>query len=61
MVEFKKILLSETYWRPIGERPFGDPSETFQRPIGDQLKTHQRLTCPIGDPPEINMPDWRPI
>ena len=33
----------------------------FRRPIRDLLETHRRPTCVIGDPSQINMPDWRPI
>ena len=43
--EFTKIsLLSETYWRSIG----------------DLSETHRRPTCLIGDQSKTDMPDWRP-
>ena len=45
----KILLLTETYWRPIG-----DLSETQRRPIGD------RSICLIRDRSETNMPDRRP-
>ena len=60
-------------WRPIGDHDMlhqrltcliGDQSETLTCFIEDQQassKTHWRPTCLIREPPETDMPDWRPI